>query len=187
MTTQFQNVIIDAINTKKVTPYANGTWINDVCKAECTTCTTSQLCANYIMSLFSSTGTNANLNACTYPSSNFVPINCNCGFNCTSGYSKCGTSSCINPATQNCVSGAPVNKLRKRAVVCPTGLTPCPAYRGFECLDTTADLEACGGCPFEGGDDCSAIPNSDRVQCVQGKCEIISCRRGFTKLNGQCV
>lgn len=43
---------------------------------------------------------------------------------------------------------------------------------GFECVDTTNSLSACGGCPGpEGnGQDCLAIPGALNVQCADSKC-----------------
>jgi hypothetical protein len=49
----------------------------------------------------------------------------------------------------------------------------------FECINTWANLEACGGCPGSqkedgtpSGVDCTALPNVDVVSCVEGACAI---------------
>jgi hypothetical protein len=43
---------------------------------------------------------------------------------------------------------------------------------GFECVDTTNSLTACGGCPgpYGPGQDCLAIPGALNVQCADSKC-----------------
>jgi len=79
---------------------------------------------------------------------------------------------------------------RKRAVdytqLCPMGLTACPiaSARGlssdFECLDTTNELESCGGCASIGkGQDCTAIEGAWNVGCEQGTCAVYTCAPGF--------
>ena len=79
--------------------------------------------------------------------------------------------------------------IKRRA--CPPGHKSCPVYgstsgRGFlkayECVDVKNDLESCGGCvandspfgerTFDGGRDCSAIPNVNSVTCKAGRCLI---------------
>ena len=49
------------------------------------------------------------------------------------------------------------------------GLSP---EGGFECVDTTNSLTACGGCPgpYGPGQDCLAIPGALNVQCADSKC-----------------
>ncbi|BGP55692.1 hypothetical protein JCM8202v2_003299 [Rhodotorula sphaerocarpa] len=75
---------------------------------------------------------------------------------------------------------------------CPRGETACPlASGGFECVDTTNSLSACGGCPGpEGnGQDCLAIPGALNVQCADSKCIVGSCFRGWhydATGNGRC-
>ena len=61
--------------------------------------------------------------------------------------------------------------------LCPTGLSACPIPGAsgltgdFECLDTTNELESCGGCASLGqGQDCTAIKGSWNVGCEQGTC-----------------
>jgi hypothetical protein len=60
---------------------------------------------------------------------------------------------------------------------CPLSLNACPisSVNGptgdFECLDTTNELESCGGCAStDEGQDCTAIKGAWNVACVQGSC-----------------
>jgi hypothetical protein len=49
---------------------------------------------------------------------------------------------------------------------------------GYECLDTTASLESCGGCASTGeGTDCTTIRGANGVGCEAGTCIIraLSC------------
>ncbi|GAA5829221.1 hypothetical protein JCM5353_000963 [Sporobolomyces roseus] len=52
--------------------------------------------------------------------------------------------------------------------------------KGFECIDTSSNLEQCGGCASVAGVDCTAIEGVEQVGCVQGTCEIWSCADGYT-------
>ncbi|WWC65101.1 uncharacterized protein I303_107715 [Kwoniella dejecticola CBS 10117] len=86
---------------------------------------------------------------------------------------------------------------------CPSGLTGCVVGRdpeAFECVDTQADLESCGGCmnglygptirnSTSSGVDCSALPNValGGVTCSRGQCEISACRYGYALVDNQCV
>ena len=61
--------------------------------------------------------------------------------------------------------------------LCPTDLTACPITSAsgptsdFECIDTTNELESCGGCASIGeGQDCTAIGGAWNVGCEQGTC-----------------
>lgn len=70
---------------------------------------------------------------------------------------------------------------RKRSV--PRGCTVAGFTRcevgtgryGWECIDTSTTLDACGSCD----NDCSAIPYVGSVSCVRGQCQVLSCRKGF--------
>ncbi|KAG9043308.1 hypothetical protein FS837_009759 [Tulasnella sp. UAMH 9824] len=83
---------------------------------------------------------------------------------------------------------------KRRHLQCGAGFKKCPLYTGiggFDCVDVKNDPEQCGGCvsvdglpnPTSGpeGQDCTAIPNVSVVNCVEGKCVIENCRKGFTK------
>ncbi|GAA6058790.1 hypothetical protein JCM10212_001906 [Sporobolomyces blumeae] len=64
--------------------------------------------------------------------------------------------------------------------VCPSSHTACPieGQKGFECIDTSSNLEQCGSCASSGGVDCTSLPNVEAVGCVAGVCEIWSCAEG---------
>ncbi len=121
-----------------------------------------------------------------YPttSGNWEPTGCDpeCSFKCLEGFTKCGTSSCIDD-TQSCVSGMPVSNARRRRNICPPGKESCPLIgrRGSECIDTSSHLEACGGCPGAGGVDCSALTGVADVSCVAGRCHVDACMRGYSR------
>jgi hypothetical protein len=57
---------------------------------------------------------------------------------------------------------------------------------GYECLDVSSNLEACGGCPGEGGVDCTALYGAVDVTCRKGRCHIEECEEGLTLINGRC-
>ncbi|KAK6906652.1 hypothetical protein I204_00537 [Kwoniella mangroviensis CBS 8886] len=86
---------------------------------------------------------------------------------------------------------------------CPAGLTACligSDREAFECVDTRADLESCGGClgglygpttrnATSTGVDCSALPNValGGVTCTRGHCEVSACKYGYALVNKECV
>jgi hypothetical protein len=50
----------------------------------------------------------------------------------------------------------------------------------YECLDTTAELESCGGCVALGrGQDCTQIEGAWNVACEQGTCKVYTCEGGY--------
>lgn len=75
--------------------------------------------------------------------------------------------------------------------LCPGALRACriPGQYGYECVDTTQDLESCGGCPHGDygtgeitGKDCTAIEHVGRrgsVSCQAGTCSVQKCEPGF--------
>lgn len=72
--------------------------------------------------------------------------------------------------------------------LCPMGLTACPIAIAsglsgdFECLDTTNELESCGGCAsINEGQDCTAIEGAWNVGCEQGVCAVYTCAPGFKR------
>ncbi|WRT70649.1 uncharacterized protein IL334_007647 [Kwoniella shivajii] len=86
---------------------------------------------------------------------------------------------------------------------CPSGLTACIVGtdpEAFECVDTQADLESCGGC-MNGlygptvrngtfpGVDCSTLPAvaMGGVTCTRGQCEVSACSYGHALVDNQCV
>ncbi|KAK0198304.1 protein priA [Armillaria mellea] len=77
---------------------------------------------------------------------------------------------------------------KSRAVsLCPFGLDACPiagltGNGDYECIDTSSDLEACGGCPTLGeGEDCTAISGSWNVACENRQCRVYTCVPGYTR------
>ncbi|CAK9785089.1 hypothetical protein CC85DRAFT_313086 [Cutaneotrichosporon oleaginosum] len=81
---------------------------------------------------------------------------------------------------------------------CPLPKLPCrvPGHDSFECLDTTTELEACGGCPngnflngTVSGIDCTSLPGVSLggISCVDGQCVASACRSGFKLIDGECV
>ncbi|GAA6028456.1 hypothetical protein JCM8097_007037 [Rhodosporidiobolus ruineniae] len=81
----------------------------------------------------------------------------------------------------------------KPSWTCPDGETACPLPSGgFECIDTATSLNSCGGCvgAGESGQNCLAIPGALNVQCMDSKCHVGSCFKGWRHTkdgNGSCV
>lgn len=133
---------------------------------------------------------------------------------------QCGTTMTDNPPA-TCgpnvprvfrhISVAPTGFARKRELAartraeralghCPRGLHACkiPGSESYECLDTSTELEACGGCAHgyfdqnkKGGigTDCTAIHGVvlGGVSCVRGSCEVARCRNGYRLERNRCV
>ncbi|GAA5833649.1 hypothetical protein JCM3766R1_002599 [Sporobolomyces carnicolor] len=57
--------------------------------------------------------------------------------------------------------------LASKRNVCPSSHEACPVSggAGFECIDTTTNIEQCGGCAGQGGVDCTAIEGVGAVGC----------------------
>lgn len=57
---------------------------------------------------------------------------------------------------------------------CPYGESACRVGlgRGYECLDTRTSLDSCGGCLFEGGQNCLELPGVMGVGCIASECRI---------------
>jgi hypothetical protein len=91
---------------------------------------------------------------------------------------------------------------------CPSGYTACGVTTsrrtiGMECIDTSNNIESCGGCvnpvmtakkskrkattPVQAsGQDCTAIPGVNEVNCYYGECQVQSCERGWvTAMDGK--
>ncbi|OCF60357.1 hypothetical protein L486_03039 [Kwoniella mangroviensis CBS 10435] len=91
-------------------------------------------------------------------------------------------------------------KNRKRAL-CPGKMTACKVQGvsdSFECIDTTQELESCGGCSVGEfnvhnttlGIDCTALPGVPRgaITCSNSKCSAFACKKGWTlATDGTCV
>ncbi|KAG9096174.1 Dihydroxyacetone synthase, partial [Ceratobasidium sp. 370] len=116
------------------------------------------------------------------------------GDNC----SPCPAGSTSNPGSSSC--GPQPSRRAVQPAIDTCSYTPgfqrCPVFNGgggTECINVLTTLDSCGGCvgPDDDddsfvGQDCSAIPNVDQVECEQGRCKIISCRAGYTLGEGTC-
>ncbi|GAA5828391.1 hypothetical protein JCM11251_006224 [Rhodosporidiobolus azoricus] len=76
--------------------------------------------------------------------------------------------------------------------LCPASHSACSvpgSSKGFECIDTSSNIEQCGACATSGGVDCSSLPGVEAVGCVAGVCEIWSCADGhlYDAEAGACV
>jgi len=56
----------------------------------------------------------------------------------------------------------------------------------YECIDIRSNLEACGGCPGDGGVDCTALYGVSDVECTKGRCVVSACNKGLSLVNGRC-
>jgi len=125
----------------------------------------------------------------------------------------CATAGNNNAIYLNTGAAQPSGGLRKRSFerqktlgLCPTGLQAClvgddsaVGVDAFECLDTRAELESCGGCTNGYADittgansvgvDCSSLPGValGGATCTLGKCEIFACKKGHNFVNGRCL
>lgn len=213
MNSQWLAYISNAYETSKNDIYANGSFIHDWCgdSVYCANgaCKTEATCVAHVASTFYDLLVAANaFTTCTWPTTNYVPVDCLCNFKCTNGYVACGRQ-CINPATQTCTSGVATTKTAKRYLLeddgmpirdngdaanwlpCDNGLQRCGASSA--CIDTQNHLESCGGCAYNAdgstgnGTDCSVLPGVNVVSCKLGQCKISSCDNHHTLLNGECV
>ncbi|TFY64336.1 hypothetical protein EVG20_g5973 [Dentipellis fragilis] len=134
-----------------------------------------------------------------------------CGFQCGDGFTPSPAKKptqcvCEPPKTvcngvcgkfPHCATSKPLSKRDKRwegSGTCTSrgeGWMACGVFggaaRAWECIDTTNDLESCGGCaipltpytPF--GVDCTAIPGVADVSCLSGSCIVHRCLPGFMR------
>ncbi|KAI5479072.1 hypothetical protein MNV49_004354 [Pseudohyphozyma bogoriensis] len=113
-----------------------------------------------------------------------------CGDGCAAGNFLCLSGAC-DSASYTCFTSLATASQRARArrnnislrSRCPTSHTACPlsgGASGFECVDTTSNLEQCGACAAHGGTDCTNLPGVEAVGCVSGQCEIWACAEGHT-------
>lgn len=88
---------------------------------------------------------------------------------------------------------------RKSTTLCPGTKDAClvpGASGGFECLDTQAELESCGGCRFGAvgsnstavGEDCTITPGAAEgaSSCIRGECVAFACQPGWSLIDGRC-
>ncbi|KAG8736947.1 Dihydroxyacetone synthase [Ceratobasidium sp. 414] len=118
------------------------------------------------------------------------------GDDCT----PCPDGQTSSPGSTSC--GPQPSKRAVSPVSDTCSLTPgyqrCPVLTGgggTECVNVLTTPDSCGGCvgpdgvddKLFTGQDCSAIPNVDRVECEQGRCKVVSCRSGYTPGQGTCA
>ncbi|WWD01604.1 hypothetical protein V866_008549 [Kwoniella sp. B9012] len=96
-----------------------------------------------------------------------------------------------------------VQEGKQKRELCPDGLTACSVLDSeglaFECLDTSQELESCGGCRYgmfmsrekgEGpSEDCTVITGAKlgAVTCQSGRCVVSECEDGYTLQNNECL
>ncbi|KAI0783349.1 hypothetical protein C8Q75DRAFT_810935 [Abortiporus biennis] len=129
-----------------------------------------------------------------------------CGFQCKDGFELspdkktcicsgivCNGKCIIGKACPSSVAKRDIETIQKRSASCSDGFTACGVYgwtglrsnTAWECVDTTNDLESCGGCTIPLGPsiprgiDCTAIPGVSDVSCKQGSCHVSSCLPGY--------
>jgi len=72
---------------------------------------------------------------------------------------------------------------QKQVQFCPSGLSQCPVkgvLGEYECIDTTSELESCGGCASVGkGKDCNTIAYATTSSCLGGVCVVLACDSGY--------
>ncbi|WVQ63712.1 uncharacterized protein L199_001865 [Kwoniella botswanensis] len=89
---------------------------------------------------------------------------------------------------------------QKRERFCPKGLMACAVegWDSYECIDTSSELESCGGCIYgeygssfnttSSGTDCSTLPGIlfGAVTCQDSKCQAHACKKGYELIGGLC-
>ncbi|WVW79565.1 hypothetical protein I302_101534 [Kwoniella bestiolae CBS 10118] len=89
---------------------------------------------------------------------------------------------------------------RQSQTLCPKAAKACsvPGSETYECIDTSSELESCGGCMFGEfqssnnvtlGTDCSSLPGVARgaVTCYNSQCEAFACKKGYELVSGHCA
>ncbi|THH17010.1 hypothetical protein EW146_g3729 [Bondarzewia mesenterica] len=125
-----------------------------------------------------------------HPPTNNPAPQCPSGWEWISGIYKCQPSPSQPSQPPSTPSGVHHNYKKQHkaraSALCPTGLDACPIVNAsrltsdYECLDTTQELESCGGCLSTGaGQDCTAIQGAWNVGCAQGSCAIYNCMTGY--------
>ncbi|KAK4331753.1 hypothetical protein RTBOTA2_001211 [Rhodotorula toruloides] len=116
---------------------------------------------------------------------------CATGLTCTTDTTTGAQTCTIASASARARTRARRSGDLARRNVCPSSHSACsvPGAKGFECIDTSSNIEQCGACASEGGVDCTQIEGAAAVGCVAGVCEIWSCAEGFTynEAKGACV
>lgn len=192
MTTASIKRIQEGIDLNAETHYVNGTWVIETCRVQSVPLAK---CAAYIAQLTTVLWDASSLVTCDYPVANYRPTTCSCGWECNPGFFKCGNR-CIDHARQMCqlVSAVPIPRALS-PLRCSQGESLCRIPlrnggkdKGYECIDTSSNLESCGGCPDDSSAvDCSVIPHASSASCVNGACVVSSCQRGYKLANNECV
>ncbi|GAA5996134.1 hypothetical protein JCM5350_000499 [Sporobolomyces pararoseus] len=93
-----------------------------------------------------------------------------------------GVALSCNPVTLQCEAATPPSgRARARRNLSARNACPslseqrCATAGGFECIDTSSDLENCGAC----GNDCSSIEGVSAASCSNSVCEIWACADGY--------
>ncbi|KAG8711414.1 hypothetical protein FRC08_015923 [Ceratobasidium sp. 394] len=118
------------------------------------------------------------------------------GDNC----SACASGSTSNPGSSSCGPQPSSRAVQPVLDACSStpGYQRCPIFNGrggTECINVLTTLDSCGGCvgpegddePSSTGQDCSAIPHVNQVECEQGRCKVTSCRAGYIPGEGACL
>ncbi|WVF69352.1 hypothetical protein IAT40_004128 [Kwoniella sp. CBS 6097] len=145
--------------------------------------------------------------ACSDGDNNY---NCQCGTNSLSGFNSVSTCAATSYFIYTHPAAAQASGLARRqerleraharaSSYCPSGLTACkvsPLVDEYECIDTNAELESCGGCLYgqmgnstsTAGQDCTSIgAKLGASTCINGQCVASACQEGRDLANGQCV
>ncbi|BGP23542.1 antifreeze glycopeptide AFGP polyprotein [Rhodotorula toruloides] len=116
---------------------------------------------------------------------------CDMGLTCTTDATSGAQTCTIATGSARARTRARRSDLKARRNLCPASHSACAIQgaKGFECIDTSSNIEQCGACASEGGVDCTQIEGVAAVGCVAGVCEIWSCEDGFTydAAKGACV
>ncbi|KAI5477090.1 hypothetical protein MNV49_006889 [Pseudohyphozyma bogoriensis] len=89
-------------------------------------------------------------------------------------------------------NGKGKGKGKRSATICAAAHTAClvsGSASSYECINTSTNLEQCGGCADSGGRDCTTIAGVESVSCLAGECVIDSCSSNLVVSydRGSCV
>ncbi|GAA5915531.1 uncharacterized protein JCM6883_000280 [Sporobolomyces salmoneus] len=63
--------------------------------------------------------------------------------------------------------------------LCPATLATCRTETSFGCVDVQTNAQQCGACKEHGGIDCTSLEGVASAGCVEGKCEVWACSKGY--------
>ncbi|GAA5844178.1 hypothetical protein JCM3766R1_003282 [Sporobolomyces carnicolor] len=105
-------------------------------------------------------------------------------FKCTQ--TSTGQALTCDTTTFTCqLAQVPSGRARARRNLSKRNLCPsaneeaCAISGGFDCIDTTSNLENCGGCAGKGGVDCTQLEGVSSASCENSVCSIWACADGF--------